>query len=87
MRGSDAVSQWFSYMAPERPVPARRPPRAIQEIVNVKLLTMSAQFDALHSSFERESRPPERQRSSGSPSTCCSAGSWVRLRPALGEEA
>ena len=61
MRGSDRTSgSFFSYVDIEERIPARRPLRAIREIVNGALAALDAEFEALYEGTGRSSIAPER---------------------------
>lgn len=62
MRGDDAQLQpgMFSYIALEDRIPARHPLRAVRRLVDVVLLGMWREFDALYAEGGRRSIPPER---------------------------
>jgi transposase len=61
MRGNDAIQgSLFSSIDLEKRVRADHPLRAIREIANAALKSLSGDFDALHSPFGRGSIPPER---------------------------
>jgi transposase len=61
MRSEDIqeVALW-SYLSPEERVPADHPLRAIREMVNAALRTVSPEFDKIYSLGGRPSIPPER---------------------------
>jgi transposase len=50
----------WSYLSPEERVPADHPLRAIREMVNAALRTLSPEFDKIYSLGGRPSIPPER---------------------------
>jgi transposase len=61
MRGDDEIcGSLFSYIDLEKRVPSDHPPRAIRQIVNAALKSLSGEFDKLYSPIGRESIPPER---------------------------
>ncbi|MBM3525546.1 MAG: IS5 family transposase [Alphaproteobacteria bacterium] len=61
MRGDDRQPDaMFSYVSPERRVPADHPLRAIRRLVDEVLGEMSAEFDGLYARVGRPSIPPER---------------------------
>ena len=61
MRGDDAKQEaMFSYVSPERRVPADHPLRAVREMVDVILKEMSPRFARLYSQVGRPSIAPER---------------------------
>ena len=61
MRGDDPKQEaMFSYVSPERRVPADHPLRAVREMVDVILQEMSPRFARLYSSVGRRSIAPER---------------------------
>ncbi|VAV93229.1 hypothetical protein MNBD_ALPHA04-1486 [hydrothermal vent metagenome] len=60
MRGADQTSgSLFSYIDPEERVPLRHPLRLIREIVNDVLGSLTSDFEAMYSSMDRPSIPPE----------------------------
>ena len=61
MRGTDSQqAHLFSYMSPERRVPADHPLRSIRAMVDVALEQLSPRFEALYSHTGRPSVPPEK---------------------------
>ena len=61
MRGDDGIcGSLFSYTDLEKRVRADHPLRAIRQIVNAALKSLSGEFDKLYSPIGRESIPPER---------------------------
>ena len=61
MRGDDPKQEaMFSYVSPERRVPAEHPLRAVREMVDSILKEMSPRFARLYSSVGRPSIAPER---------------------------
>src|SRR5215471_10487431 len=61
MRGSDSKQDdMFSYLSPERRVPADHPLRQIRPLVDQILKEMSPQFGKLYSAIGRPSIAPER---------------------------
>lgn len=61
MRGEDRRNQsLFSYVHPERRVPADHPLRVIRRVTDEALVSLSERFDALYASEGRPSIPPER---------------------------
>jgi transposase len=60
MRGADErTSHLFSYISPEKRVPATHPLRPIRQIVDRVLTTLSPKFTAMYSKMGRPSIPPE----------------------------
>jgi transposase len=61
MRGSDSKQDdMFSYLSPEKRVPANHPLRRIRTLVDQVLKEMSPQFGKLYSELGRPSIAPER---------------------------
>jgi transposase len=61
MRGADqGQAAMFSYISPEKRVPANHPLRPIREMVDAALKALSPKFDALYAGSGRPSIPPER---------------------------
>ncbi len=61
MRGDDVQqATLFSYLSPERRVPANHPLRPIRAMMDQLLAELSPHFDAIYSSQGRPSIPPER---------------------------
>lgn len=61
MRGdNDNNGYMFSYISPERRVPANHPLRRIKKIADAALKNLSAVFDSMYSHTGRPSIPPER---------------------------
>jgi transposase len=61
MRGADSQqAHLFSYMSPERRVPAEHPLRPIRVLVDAVLEQLSPHFEALYSHTGRPSVPPEK---------------------------
>ena len=61
MRGSDVQqADMYSYVSPEKRVPASHPLRGIRELVNVTLQELSPLFSEIYSPMGRGSIPPER---------------------------
>ena len=50
----------FSYLSPEKLVPAAHPLRAIRPLVNDALDRLSGEFDRIYSRFGRDSIAPEK---------------------------
>ena len=62
MRGADAQpGAMFSYVSLEARVPADHPRRAIRQIMDRALATLSPRFDTLYMRFGRPSVPPEQR--------------------------
>src|SRR4051812_21766905 len=60
MRGDDRQqSHLFSYISPEKRVPANHPLRAIRRLTDEVLTELSPQFDRMYSAIGRPSIPPE----------------------------
>ena len=60
MRGRDEQTQhMFSYLSPERRVPADHPLRTIRAVTDDELRSMSARFERLYSTEGRPSIPLE----------------------------
>jgi len=60
MRGDDQqAGHLFSYLSPEQRVPADHPLRAIRQMTDLALETLSPRFDALYAAIGRPSIPPE----------------------------
>ena len=60
MRGSDEkTSHMFSYVAPEQRVRADHPLRAIRQMTDEVLATLSPRFEGMYSAMGRPSIPPE----------------------------
>lgn len=60
MRGSDRRNgAWFSYVDLEERAPASHPLRAIRDVANEALGSMSETFEALYAPTGRPSIPPE----------------------------
>jgi len=61
MRGTDKQqAHLFSYVSPERRVPAEHPLRPIRKMVDAALQRLSPRFEALYSHTGRPSVPPEK---------------------------
>ena len=61
MRGTDTQqSSMFSYLSPEKRVPANHPLRPIRLMVDDALKALSPAFSRLYSAFGRPSIPPEK---------------------------
>lgn len=61
MRGVDqGQAAMFSYVSPEKRVPANHPLRPIREMVDAALSALSPRFDVLYAGSGRPSIPPER---------------------------
>jgi hypothetical protein len=61
MRGEDLhQDRLYSYVSPERRVPADHPLRAIRRMANTVLERLSPQLDALYSAVGRPSIPSEK---------------------------
>src|SRR6202790_4751552 len=61
MRGQDTQqSTMFSYLSPEKRVPADHPLRPIRQMVDVSLQALSPSFDAMYSAYGRPSIAPEK---------------------------
>ena len=61
MRGSDVnQSAAFSYLSPEERIPSDHPLRAIQQMCDEALRSLSRRFAKLYSRWGRRSIPPER---------------------------
>ena len=61
MRGQDTQqSTMFSYLSPERRVPADHPLRRIRPLVDIALKTLSPTFDEMYSTLGRPSIAPEK---------------------------
>jgi len=60
MRGDDQqTGHLFSYLSPEAHVPGGHPLRAVRQMTDEALTTLSRQFDALYADTGRPSIPPE----------------------------
>src|SRR6266487_3068231 len=61
MRGQDEqAAHLFSYVSPEQRVPASHPLRAIREMTDRVLATLSRKFARMYSDIGRPSIPPEK---------------------------
>ena len=61
MRGhDDQAAHLFSYVSPEQRVPADHPLRAIRQMTDRVLVTLSPKFTAMYSDIGRPSIPPEK---------------------------
>jgi transposase len=61
MRGADLQNQrLFSYVRPDRRIPANHPLRLIRQVTDEALKSLSDQFDAVYAADGRPSIPPER---------------------------
>src|SRR6202049_2213300 len=61
MRGQDTQqSTMFSYLSPEKRVPADHPLRRIRPMVDVALKALSPSFDEMYSALGRPSIAPEK---------------------------
>ncbi len=61
MRGHDEqAAHLFSYVSPEQRVPASHPLRAIREMTDRVLATLSRKFTRMYSDIGRPSIPPEK---------------------------
>src|SRR5438132_8114276 len=61
MRGADGQQAgMFSYVSPERRIPANHPRRPVREMTDEVLRQLSRRFDRLYSDIGRPSIPPEK---------------------------
>src|SRR6476659_7998733 len=61
MRGTDTQqSSMFSYLSPDKRVPAQHPLRRIRVMVDEATQALSPVFSSLYSAFGRPSIPPEK---------------------------
>jgi transposase len=85
MRGNHAPqSDLFSYIAPDKRVPAEHPLRIIKAVAYDVLASLSPTFDAMYSRWGRPSIPPERLLKAQFLITLYSVRSFVLFRVSSG---